>query len=1036
MEMNPSTLEITKPEPFYQEPELRPSGIDIIDPVPWGTHFCQFYETGRDLIETLVPYFREGLEANEFCMWITSPPLEAGEGKTALREAIPDFNSYLAKGQIEILEYNQWYTPTGRFDAEAVLRGWGDKYAAARQQGYTGLRLSGNTFWLEPAAWGNFANYEAKINEFIDGKRILALCTFSLQRCGVCEILDVISNHHFAIIKRAGDWEKIENSRSRQTEQALRKSEERLDLTVWAADLGIFEWDSSQDRIVWENRRMDAIFGQSLQNEPITTTELLERMIHPDDVGSFKTELIENMKPGHLVHTICRIRRRGDGELRWIEIFGRFHSDASGNLRLKGGVGDITPRKQVEKALQVKEEELIAAYEELLLQQQELNSTYRDLQRQREEIREHEIALTVARDEAERHAAELDATISSIAAGVIIYNASGNIIRINEFARILLEISGDVYNLPYQEFLERFKVRMPDGTPYEVEQTPLSRALRGEIIREEEMMITRNPDKPVWLSATFAPILHNNRTIVGVISIFTDITERKRRVEDLLASERELLRVTLDSLGEGVVAADQEERIIFINEAAVNLSGYSRDDALGELVYKILYLIDDKTSEPIEKIHSRAVYSQLILVTRDLREVMVSINCSPIKAPNGRIIGKVIVVEDISEKQKIEQGLLKTAKLESLGILAGGVAHDFNNILAGILANLQLGLFKLKMGQDISKYLENTIETTRKASGLTKQLLTFAKGGDPVKKSTSITKLMKDAVLFALSGSKVKAKFHLPEDLWIVDVDEGQIIQVINNLTINAEQAMLTGGILEIYGENVIFPEDGNYTPGQYVKLTMKDHGIGIPEEIIDKIFDPFFTTKKTGNGLGLSTSYSIIKKHGGYLEVESAPGIGTTFYILLPAINQELNLKESPRKIEAGGDAKILLMDDEDTIRNIGGEMLSCFGYRVTLAGNGQEAVGLYKQAKEIGEPYDAVIMDLTVPGGLGGIETMAILRQVDPDVKAIISSGYAGNPVMSDYERYGFKGVVIKPYKFDELNKVLHQVLDEKQLPLDLTY
>ena len=187
---------------------------------------------------------------------------------------------------------------------------------------------------------------------------------------------------------------------------------------------------------------------------------------------------------------------------------------------------------------------------------------------------------------------------------------------------------------------------------------------------------------------------------------------------------------------------------------------------------------------------------------------------------------------------------------------------------------------------------------------------------------------------------------------------------------------------------------------------------------------------------MGLSTSYSIIKKHGGYLEVESAPGIGTTFYILLPAINQELNLKESPRKIEAGGDAKILLMDDEDTIRNIGGEMLSCFGYRVTLAGNGQEAVGLYKQAKEIGEPYDAVIMDLTVPGGLGGIETMAILRQVDPDVKAIISSGYAGNPVMSDYERYGFKGVVIKPYKFDELNKVLHQVLDEKQLPLDLTY
>jgi CheY-like chemotaxis protein len=216
----------------------------------------------------------------------------------------------------------------------------------------------------------------------------------------------------------------------------------------------------------------------------------------------------------------------------------------------------------------------------------------------------------------------------------------------------------------------------------------------------------------------------------------------------------------------------------------------------------------------------------------------------------------------------------------------------------------------------------------------------------------------------------------------------------------------------------------------------VKDHGIGIPTEIINKIFDPFFTTKRTGNGLGLSTSYSIIKKHNGYLEVESVPGIGTTFNILLPASMGELTVKETQKELAASGEAKILLMDDEDAIREVGGEMLACFGYRVTLARDGQEAIELYKNAKETGEPFDVVIMDLTVPGGLGGVETMAILRQINPEIKAIISSGYASDPVMSDYEKYGFSGVVSKPYKFDELNEVLNKVIDKKQLPLELKY
>ncbi len=715
--------------------------------------------------------------------------------------------------------------------------------------------------------------------------------------------------------------------------------------------------------------------------------------------------------------------RRFDGTYRFILNSAAPIFDVRGEIAGSVvAIQDITPLKQFEEILQSKQEELAVANEELQ-SQAEANWRYAE-------------ATARALDEAKQRAVELDATIASIAAGVLIVDHLGNVIRINEFARNLLGYAGEDLKLPFQERVAKLNLIKTEGLPYSINELPLYRALQGEIVHDEEMKIQKAFDKPVWISATCAPIYGDQGNLMGAILIFTNITKQKRKTENLLASERELLQVTLNSIGEGVVATDPEERIIFINYAATNITGYSRDQAISQSLNKIFYIFDDKTSEPIDKIPSGKEFTHLVLVTRDLKEVAISLSSAPIKTADGQIIGKVIVFQDITEKQKTERELLKAAKLDSLGILAGGVAHDFNNILAGILANLQLAGVKLKKHQDISQYIKGSIEITRKASNLTKQLLTFAKGGDPVKKSASIAKLVKDTVQFALSGSKVKAMFNLPEDIWTVDIDEGQISQVINNLAINAEQAMPIGGILEITAENVALVAGNQYNPGQYVKLAIKDHGIGIPTEIINKIFDPFFTTKKTGNGLGLSTSYSIIKKHQGYLEAESTPGVGTIFYIMLPASLSEVALIESQEKIAISGGAKILLMDDEDTIRNVGGEMLICYGYRVTLARDGQETIELYKKAMEMGEPFDTVIMDLTVPGGLGGIETMTILRRIDPEVKAIISSGYANDPVMSDYERYGFSGVVTKPYKFDELNEILNKVIERKQLPLDFTY
>jgi PAS domain S-box len=712
---------------------------------------------------------------------------------------------------------------------------------------------------------------------------------------------------------------------------------------------------------------------------------------------------------------------------------------------------DITIRKKTEDSLQLKQEELTAANVELQERQkelialnyelqaqtEELNSAYQALQKLTNEIKDYAEVADFEREEAERRATELDTAISAIAAGVVIYDDLGNIIRINEFARNIFAYSNEDTRAKLEErLIVKLKIYKSNGVPYELKETPVYRALHGEIIRDEELFILKESGDPIWLSFTLAPIYDNNDYQIGVILTFTDITERRRKLANLLASEREMLIVTLNSLGEGVVTMDTDERIIFMNQAAANLTGYSQNEAIGNPFDQIIYVLDDLTSESLDKASSQAALSHPILVTRELKEIPVSMNSSSIKDADGQTIGTVIVIQDISEKQKIEQEMLKAAKLESLGILAGGVAHDFNNILAGILANLQLATAKLKRHEDISKHLEVTAGITRKASELTKQLLTFAKGGDPIRKSAPIIELIKDTVQFILSGSKVKAEFHLPEDLWMVDVDEGQITQVINNITINAEQAMPIGGILQIYGENLIIGDAGQYKSGQYVKLTVKDHGIGIPEEFINKIFDPFFTTKKTGNGLGLSTTYSIIKKHNGYLEVESEPGIGTTFYIFIPASKEQSTLKKTRKEIAVNEKAKILLMDDEDTIRNAGGEMLTYFGYQVILARDGQEAIRLYKEAKETGKPFDVVIMDLTIPGGLGGIETITVLRQIDPEIKAIITSGYMSDVVMSEYERYGFSGVVTKPYQIDELNEVLMKVIDKKQLPLDFTY
>lgn len=535
------------------------------------------------------------------------------------------------------------------------------------------------------------------------------------------------------------------------------------------------------------------------------------------------------------------------------------------------------------------------------------------------------------------------------------------------------------------------------------------------------------------------PVLYNASVyrddagnVIGVFAVARDISKLKQ-AEMELQKHWELLQVTLDSLGEGVIATDQEGQIMLINQSAANLTGYSPSEAIGESLSEIFYVINDKTSEAITIAAPQKISKGIILVTRDLKEIPIALTSSTIKAMNGRIIGTVTVFQDISEKLKVEQELIKTEKLESLGILAGGIAHDFNNILAAILANLQLAKVKYEKYEDIGKYLEDSIITTHRASDLTKQLLTFSKGGAPVKKTASLSDVIHDTAQFALRGSKVRAKFNISDTLWSVEADIGQISQVIHNLVINAKQAMPKGGVIEITAENIKIEPGNRLNPGNYIKITVKDQGIGIPDDRLNKIFDPFYTTKKEGTGLGLAISYSIIRQHDGYIEVESKLNVGTTFFIYLPALPEAVVLIENQKEVAPVGEGlKILLMDDEKGILETVGEMLEYLGHQVLPVFDGEKAIKLYRQAMESGNPFDIVIMDLTVPGGMGGQEAIAYLRDVDPNVKAIVSSGYANDPIMADYERFGFCGVVTKPYKIDELLKVINRVIENNQLIL----
>ena len=510
-----------------------------------------------------------------------------------------------------------------------------------------------------------------------------------------------------------------------------------------------------------------------------------------------------------------------------------------------------------------------------------------------------------------------------------------------------------------------------------------------------------------------------------------EVYERKR-VTEVLRESQKMLSTVMDNIPQAIFWKDSNSVYLGCNKTFADHAGLKYpSDVFGKTDDELPWDEEDRKTylEAEKKVFEtkNPVYKNIEKQRQKNKQAVIEINRVPLLDSENNTIGLLGTYEDITQRSAMEEDLARAQRLESLGILAGGIAHDFNNLLTGILGNITLSRTLIKSGENIGDRLKDAEFASLRARDLTMQLLTFAKGGEPIKKVVLLEHVLTQSANLSLRGSNVVCNFEIDNDLWPVEIDEGQISQVINNILINSNQAMPEGGKVLIEASNVTIDEKSkiNLEAGKYVKVTIEDEGIGIPAEYLDKVFDPYFTTKKDGHGLGLASCYSIIKKHNGLIYVNSELGRGSEFIFYLPANSEYISEVNKEIKTYQAGNGRILFMDDEEIIRNVAKEMLESEGYSIEFAAEGREAIDMYKKSVNTKHKFDIVILDLTVPGGLGGKDTIREIIKIDPDVRAIVSSGYSNDPVMAEYKDYGFSEFVPKPYNSDQLINIVNKVI-----------
>ncbi|MFC2069924.1 PAS domain S-box protein [Chloroflexota bacterium] len=780
----------------------RKSGIDAVGNITWGTHLCQFYQTKDDLIDILVPYFKAGLENNEFCMWVTSEPLGVKEAKASLGKAVRDLDGYIAKGQLKILDYSQWYTKSGNFDADEVLQGWVEKENQALERGFDGLRLTGNTFWLNPEDWKSFYDYEATVNSVIGSHRMIAICTYSLDKCGASEILDVISNHEFALIRRAGLWTMIENAKQKRIGQSLKDSEVRYRRLFEAAQDGILILDAETGQINDANPFLADMLGYTKQE--ITGKKLWE-------IGTFTDETISQE---------AFLKLQSEGYVRYED------------LPLQSKTGNAIDVEFVSNVYVVDSERVIQC-------------NIRDI---------------TARKKAEAEQRESESKFmvifNNMTDGMVIVNPDTRKFTMTNdaFCHMLGYSQEEIQNLGVSD------IHPEEDLPSVIQG--FEKQLRGEIDVTPNTPVKRKDGSIFYADINAQGVLIGNKTYV--VGNFRDITERKQDEANLRESERDLHNLIMSNI-DGMIIVNKEGVINFVNPAAESIFGHKSSELVGSMFG--FTLVEDKSTE--------------LEVNRPDRERLV-IEVRMGKTDWKGEIMNLLSLRDITERKKMQEELIVSDRLASIGELVAGVAHEVNNPLTGVIGFSDLLLGRKDLPDDIKEDLNTISSEAKRAALIVRNLLTFARKAPAESEAVNIHKLIENTLSLRthqhrLNNIEVNTKFA--SDLPEVIINSSKLQQVFMNIIINAEFFMIEAhkkGALTIATE----------WAGPIVKVSFADDGPGISPGNLSHLFDAFFTTKEIGKGtgLGLSICYGIISEAGGSIYAESQLGKGTTFVVELPA--------------------------------------------------------------------------------------------------------------------------------------------------------
>jgi PAS domain S-box-containing protein len=775
----------------------------------------------------------------------------------------------------------------------------------------------------------------------------------------------------------------------RRSEKALRESEERYRTLVENVNVGVYRSTGDfEGRYLQVNPAMAKIFAYESLDEFISVP-ITQHYIDPQGRKCFVGKMKES---GYVRNEELELRKR-DGTPITVSVTAAAQYDNTGEIKWIDGVTeDITERKLAESALRESEEK----YRSL--------ATTADLMY----MIDRNFRYTLMNEK-----------------------------YLSRFGLPLEKVLGRAYGDFHSEETAKEFVKTAEHV-FE-SGTPVQHEYKSE--RDGQDFLR-----------TFSPVKSpDGKATIAVTVVSKNITDRKQIEEKLKESEQRLYSIIQGSPIPAFVIG-KDHKVMYWNKALEELSGIKTEEVIGTTHYwRAFYskerpvmadLIVDQALDAIpqwyfEKYTKSRLLDEAYEATDFFPELgdtgkWLRFTASVIRDFKGNLVGAIETLEDVTDRKRAEEELIRVHKLESLGIFAGGIAHDFNNLLSVMLRNIFAAKLSLAEEEEFPhEGLEIAEKAGLQAKELAHRLITFAKGGEPIRKIGSMSQLLVNSVDLSLSGSNVMCEFSLPNDLWPVEMDDVQIRQVIHNLVVNAREAMPEGGTITIHAENVNVAT-GNGLPlkeGKYIKWSVKDHGVGIPKEDLQKIFDPYFTTKPTGSargmGLGLAICYAIIIKHEGVITVESEPGVGSTFFVYLPASPQESSVKKIESGLKDTGGGKILVMDDDETVRHAMGIVLNFLGYKSECTENCNEAIDLYKKALEMNQPFSAVILDLDITGGKGAKETIKELLQIDPHIKVILCSGYKDDPVVLEFAKFGFKDTVDVPYDVEKIKEVLNRVL-----------